>query len=105
MIRHIVLMRFKKDASEADIATVWEKLGQLQKSIPQILSFSGGICNSPENLHQGFVHGFTMDFANETSRDIYLNHSQHKQVVENNLLHLLEDGYNSVVVFDYQLPE
>jgi len=98
-------MRFKKNASETEIANLLAKLGQLRKPIPQILSFSGGICTSPENLHQGFVHGFTMDFANDTDRDIYLKHPQHKEVAEKDIVPLLEDGYNSVVVFDYQLPE
>ncbi|KTD61089.1 Dabb family protein [Legionella spiritensis] len=101
MLRHIVLMRFKSDISEQELNTAFEKLGDLRVPIPQILSFSYGPCASPENLHQGFLHGFTMDFTNEADRDLYLAHPQHRHVAEQFVIPLLENGSQSIIVFDY----
>ena len=35
--------------------------------------------NSPENLNKGCTHGFILTFKNETDRDAYLIHPDHKE--------------------------
>lgn len=100
MIRHIVLIQFKNTLSSPEIEEVFTKLANLQKVIPQILKFTWGENNSPENLHQGYMYGFAMDFKNHIDRDIYLEHPEHLKIAEY-ILPRLQDGLNSVVVFDY----
>ncbi|MDI1351711.1 MAG: Dabb family protein [bacterium] len=102
MIRHIVLLRFKQDIIHKEIEGIFVALAELKNVIPQIKQFSYGVCNSKENLDQGFTHGFTMDFADEVARDFYVDHPKHKQVAEQ-IGVFLENGLSSVVVFDYTL--
>ena len=105
MINHIVLLSFKSALSEAEINTILEALRNLANIIPEIKSFKAGINCSPEGLHRGFLHGFIMQFENGISRDIYLNHPEHKKVASELVIPALQDGLNSVVVFDFLVNE
>ena len=79
MIRHIVLMKCKPDAAQQDIDDMFTALAALKDSIPGILAFEGGENNSPENINRGYTHGFTIDFADEQAREVYLPHPEHKK--------------------------
>jgi hypothetical protein len=100
-IRHIVLLSFKPSLSKIEIEKVMLAFGDLKKVIPQIMSFTWGENNSPENLHKGFLHGFVMEFKNHTDRQMYLEHSEHIRLAQEMILPALVDGANSVIVFDY----
>lgn len=102
-IKHIVLLPFKSSLSKNDIEKIMLALADLKKHIPQIMSFSWGENNSPENLDRGYRHGFVMDFKNEADRKIYLEHPAHIKVAKEVVLPALEDGMNSPIVFDYAL--
>ena len=102
-IRHIVLLPFKKSLLKQDIEQVMTAIGDLKKSIPQILSFSWGENNSIEHLEQGYFHGFVMEFKDEEARGIYLNHPEHVRVVQSRILPALEGGAGSALVFDYYM--
>ena len=95
-LRHIVLFKFKEDASEAEIARVEEVFAKLPEKISEIKDFEWGINNSPENLNKNFTHGFLLTFDSEEGRDIYLPHPDHKAFVEI-VSPILED----VFVLDY----
>ena len=95
-LRHIVLFKFKEDASEAEIAKVEEVFANLPEKISEIKDFEWGINNSPENLNKNFTHGFLLTFDSEEGRDIYLPHPDHKAFVEI-VSPILED----VFVLDY----
>jgi len=98
-IKHIVLLPFKTTLPKNEIEKVMQSLAELKKEIPQIMSFSGGENNSTENLHRGYLHGFVMEFKNETDRQIYLDHPAHVKLVKEILLPALND---SPIVFDYR---
>jgi len=95
-LRHIVLFKFKEDATEAEIANVEEVFADLPDKINEIKGFEWGINNSPENLNKNFTHGFLLTFDSEEGRDIYLPHPDHKAFVEI-VSPILED----VFVLDY----
>lgn len=99
-IRHIVLIPFKSSLSRHDIEKIMFSLAELKKEISQILSFSGGENHSIENLHQGYLHGFVMEFKDETDRLIYLEHPAHVKWV-NEILKPALDEKKPPVVFDY----
>lgn len=44
---------------------------------------------SPENKNNGFNYGFTLAFPDEESLNNYINHTEHKKVVENYLVPLI----------------
>lgn len=67
-------------------------LAELKKNIPQIMSFSWGENNSPENLHGGYLHGFIMKFKNDGDRKVYLEHPLHIKIAQEVVLPALMDG-------------
>ena len=77
-VRHVVVFRFKPDASAEKIRQVTEALVALKDKIPGILGMEHGVNNSPEKLNQGFTHVFQVTFANAAARDAYLPHPAHK---------------------------
>jgi hypothetical protein len=96
VLRHVVLFKFKGNASAADIKTVEEAFMGLKKKIKAIKNIEWGLNNSPENLNQGFTHCFFISFANEKDREIYLPHPAHKAFGE-----VLKPYLEKVLVIDY----
>jgi hypothetical protein len=102
MVRHIVVFKYKEDASEAQIETITEAFARLQEKIPGILSLEHGINNSPEGKNLGFTHVYVLTFENEAARDTYLPHPEHQKFGE--LLRssgIFEDAF----VVDYTVAE
>ena len=95
-VKHIAFLKFKKEISEAQIASIYVDLAGLKQQIQGLTEFTGGPYSSPEGLNKGFTHAFTMNFIDEAARDAYLPHPDH-EVVKNKLVPLLED----VIVIDY----
>lgn len=95
-LRHFVLIKFKGTALVSDIARVEQAFAELPSKIEHIKEFEWGINNSPENLNNGFTHGFLLTFDSEEGRDKYLPHPDHKAFGEV-LSPLIED----VLVLDY----
>lgn len=77
-VRHVVVFRYKPDATPAKIRQVTEAFAALKDQIPGIVAFEHGVNNSPENLNQGFTHVYQMTFSNAAARDVYLPHPAHK---------------------------
>ena len=100
MITHVVLLRLKKDLSKNQVDHVFAEIAALRGRIPGILSFSSGPYSSPEGLHRGYTHGFTMTFADAAARDAYLPHPEHERVKEI-VLGALDGGLDGVIAFDY----
>ena len=97
---HIVIVKFKADTTEAQIAGCFQALSDLLTNnlIPGLCDYSGGAYDSPEGLNKGFTHAFTMKFVDRESRDAYFPHPEHEKV-KDLLVPLLED----VVCFDYSM--
>jgi hypothetical protein len=77
-VRHVVVFRFKPDASPEKIRQITEAFAGLKGQIPGILAFEHGVNNSPEKLNQGFTHVYQLTFTNTAARDTYLVHPAHK---------------------------
>jgi hypothetical protein len=77
-VRHVVVFRFKPDASAEKIRQITEAFAALKGQIPGILAFEHGVNNSPEKLDQGFTHVYQLTFTNAAARDAYLPHPAHK---------------------------
>lgn len=101
-VRHVVVFKYKADASEADIQKVTDSFRDLQNKIPGIVSFEHGINNSPEGLNQGFTHVYLLTFEDAKARDTYLPHPNHKEFGS-----LLDDlgVLEEVFVVDYTVGE
>jgi len=96
LLRHVVLFKFKDNASPDDIQKVEEAFRSLPSIITEIKTFEWGKNNSPENLNQGFTHCFFVSFTSEKNRDLYLPHPAHKAFTE-----LLKPYLDKALVIDY----
>ena len=96
LLRHVVLFKFKDNATPDDIKKVEEAFKELPSIIPEIKTFEWGRNNSPENLNDGFTHCFFVSFASEKDRDAYLPHPAHKAFGA-----LLKPYLDKVLVVDY----
>jgi hypothetical protein len=96
MLRHVVLLKFKDEASAADIKKVENAFRALPSKIKEIKALEWGTNNSPENLAQGFTHCFFLSFADEKGREAYLPHPDHKAFGA-----LLGPYLDKVLVVDY----
>ena len=77
-LRHVVIFKFREDATQADIHKVEEAFAALPAKIDAISGFEWGTNNSPEGLNKGFTHCFLLTFDSEEARAEYLPHPDHK---------------------------
>ena len=103
MIRHIVLVRFRPEITEAEKTSIYDELESLRELVPGFLGASYGANVSPEGFHKGFVDGFAMDFMDAAARDAYLVHPAH-QAAGARLVAALDGGIEGLVVFDLTIP-
>jgi Stress responsive A/B Barrel Domain len=96
LLRHVVLFKFKDNASAADIQKVEEAFRDLPDIIKEVKAFEWGKNNSPEKLNDGFTHCFFVSFSSEKDRDSYLPHPAHKAFIA-----LLKPYLDKALVIDY----
>ncbi len=97
-VRHVVVFKFKADATDAQIQTVTDAFRALQHEIPGIIGFEHGVNNSPEGKNLGFTHVYLLTFESAEARDAYLPHPAHKAFGET----LRSTGiFEDVFVVDY----
>ncbi|HTU25414.1 MAG TPA: Dabb family protein [Pirellulales bacterium] len=82
LLRHVVLFKFKKEATPEEIQKVVTAFAALPKQIDTIVDFEWGTDVSPEKLSEGFTHCFLVTFRSAEDRDAYLPHPAHKKFVE-----------------------
>lgn len=96
VLRHVVVFKYKDEATEEDVNKVTEAFKALPNEIPEIIDFEWGTNNSPENLNDEFTHCYLLTFASEEDRDVYLPHPAHKAFGD-----VLKPYLDKVFVIDY----
>ena len=81
-LRHVVLFAFKDGVTNEQIDAVVADFGKLKERIPGIAAYEWGTNVSPEGLNQGLTHCFTLSFASEEERNVYLLHAAHQAFVD-----------------------
>lgn len=81
VLRHIVNLKYKEEATKAQVDEAVETFLQLQNEIPEIANIEWGENDSTEGASQGFTHTFTITFNDEHAREIYLFHKAHLDLV------------------------
>lgn len=100
MLRHVVLFKFKDEATPEQVKQVEDAFRKLPSQIKEIKGFEWGTNNSPENLNQGLTHCFFLSFESEKDRDAYLPHPAHKAFGA-----VLRPYLDKVVVVDYWVKD
>lgn len=96
VLRHIVLYKFKDEATPRQVREVIETFAALPKKIDAIVDFEYGTNVSEEGKSEGLTHCFVVTFRDEQGRDEYLAHPAHQEYVN-----VVRDRREKVVVFDY----
>lgn len=78
-VRHVVVFKYKPEATEAQITAITDAFRALKDQIPGIVSFEHGVNDSPEGKNQGFTHVYLMTFESAAARDAYLPHPEHEK--------------------------
>jgi hypothetical protein len=99
VLRHVVLFKFKADATQDQIHEIEQAFARLPEQIDAIQDFEWGTDNSPEMLSQGFTHCFLVTFKSEEGRAEYLPHPAHQAFV-GQIKPILEEA----LVVDYWTP-
>ena len=97
MIRHIVLLKARPDVTEAHIQSIFADLHALK--LPGILAIHAGRSESPEQIERGYLHGFTVDFADWQALATYQAHPEHKRVGAA-LVAAAQGGIDVILFFD-----
>ena len=98
MIRHILLLQQRPDATSNDIEACRAALGALVGPIPGLLNCHWGQNIAPDERRAGFTHGFCMDFVDRASLEAYGPHPQHQLAVAK-----IRATFDRIVVFDFLL--
>jgi hypothetical protein len=101
MIRHIVLIRFRPQVSEAEIEGIFAALPRLAAKLG-INHFACGRSESPEQIERGYMHGFTIDFANWEALAAYAADPDH-QTFGGQLVAHAAGGIEGILVFDLKV--
>lgn len=96
VLRHVVLFKFKADATPEQVQKVIDAFAALPKKIDVIKDFEWGTDVSVENKADGFTHCFFVTFADAKGRDTYLPHPAHQDFVS-----IVRPVLDKVLVFDY----
>jgi hypothetical protein len=97
VVRHILLLQQRPDASADEIDACRTGLAGLVGVIHGLLDFRWGLNIAPVERSGGFTHGFTMDFVDQASLDAYGPHPQHQVAAAR-----VRATFERVVVFDFE---
>lgn len=77
MVRHILLIKFRPEMTEAQLDEMIQRFREMTEKIPGALSFEHGANNSPEGLDLGFTQVIMVNFKDAAARDAYLVNPDH----------------------------
>ncbi len=94
--RHVVLFKFKEDATEAEVTEIEEAFAALPGKIDTIIDYEWGTTDNVEPRNEGFTHCFLVTFKDKAGLEVYLPHEAHEAFKA-----LLLPKLEKVLVFDY----
>ena len=97
-MKHVVLLKFKNDASQEQIDQAFDQILDLTETVDGVEDYVCGANCSAEGLDKGFTHGLVMSFHDSAARDAYLGHPDHEKI-KAMIMPLVED----VMVVDFEL--
>ncbi|NET31228.1 MAG: beta-propeller fold lactonase family protein [Cyanothece sp. SIO1E1] len=100
VLRHIVNLKYKDDATPAQVKEAVQAFLDLEDKIPAIEHIEWGVNDSKEGASKGMTHTFTLTFKDDHGREVYLFHEAHIALV-NKIGPIIGD----VLVMDYWTAE
>jgi len=96
VVEHIVLFKWKAEATAEQITVAVEGLRGLKGLVPNILDLTVGANFTDRG--QGFTHGLVVRFPDKAALEVYGPHPAHQHVVQNFINPIRE----SVLALDYE---
>lgn len=96
MVQHIVLFKWREDASPGDIAKAVKALKALKDEIPGIVDLTVG--DNFNNRSQGYQCGLVVRFEDSSALEEYGAHPAHQAVIQN----LIAPIRVEVIAVDYE---
>ena len=96
MVEHIVLFKWKAEATAAQIAEAVAGLKGLKGDVPDVLDLSVG--ENFSDRGQGFTHGLVVRFPSKAALEAYGPHPAHQHIVHT----FIDPIRESVLAFDYE---
>ena len=96
MLRHVVLLKFKKGAPESAIGEIEKGLGKLPDIIPEIMEFQFG--RDVLRSERSYDFALVSEFENLEAMQRYQIHPAHQKVVAK-----IKELCESLVVVDFQI--
>jgi Stress responsive A/B Barrel Domain len=98
MVRHILLLKPKTEATPASIEASRAALAALVGRLPGLLDFCWGVNFAASERRQGYDFGFTMDFVDRQSLAAYAPHPEHQAAAA-----LVRASFENIAVLDFDL--
>jgi quinol monooxygenase YgiN len=98
--RHIVMFKFKPEATEAQVKEIEKAFAALPSKIDTITGYEWGTTENIEPLNDGFTHCFVVTFKDKKGLETYLPHAEHTAFVTK-----LKPLLDKALVFDYTAKE
>lgn len=76
--RHVVILKFKEDATREQITEVEKEFVALKDKINTVTELEWGTDVSPESRAQGYTHCFIVSFKDRAGLDVYAPHEAHE---------------------------
>lgn len=102
MIRHIVLVRFRPEVTDAQIFDIFGELAAIRDKVPGLIDLRAGRSQSPEKIERSYMHGFTVDFEDWAALQAYQDHPDHKAAGARLVAHA-EGGIDGILVVDMEV--
>lgn len=100
VIKHIVHLKYKEDATKAQVDEAVNAFADLKNKIPTVQALEWGVNDSTEGHTKGLTHTFVITFKDEHAREVYLFHEAHLALL-NNYAQFFADA----LVMDYWTKE
>jgi quinol monooxygenase YgiN len=94
--RHVVIFKFKEEATKEQIQKVESEFAKLPDKIETVTGYEWGTNVSPENHDQGYTHCFIVSFKDRAGLDVYLPHQAHQDFIS-----VLKPILDKVMVIDF----
>lgn len=95
MLKHVVLLKFKKGVPESGIAEIEKGLGELPDIIPEIMEFQFG--RDVVRSERSYDFALVSEFENLETMQRYQVHPAHQKVVAK-----IKEVCDSILVADFQ---
>ncbi|YCM43500.1 Dabb family protein [Verrucomicrobiaceae bacterium 227] len=94
--RHVVILKFKEEATKEQIAKIEKEFAALETKIETVTGLEWGTNVSPEDRAQGYTHCFIVSFKDRAGLDVYAPHEAHQAFVK-----ILRPVLDEVFVIDF----